>query len=59
MKKENINPSIVAFSDTHKWNDYPQLRRLITLIDLENINFKDLKKALNKNINYTKRRVDD
>ena len=59
MKKENINPSIVAFSDTHKWNDYPQLRRLITLIDLENINFKDLKKALNKNINYTKRRVND
>ena len=59
MKKGNINPSVVAFSDTHKWNDYPQLRRLITLIDLENINFKDLKKALNKNINYTKRRVDD
>ncbi len=59
MKKENINTSVVAFSDTHKWNEYPQLRRLITLIDLENINFKDLKKALNKNINYTKRRVDD
>ena len=59
MKKGYINTSIVAFSDTHKWNDYPQLRRLITLIDLENINFKDLKKALNKNINYTKRRVDD
>ena len=58
-KKENINTSIVAFSDTHKWNDYPQLRRLITLIDLENINFKDLKEALNKNMNYTKRRVDD
>lgn len=58
-KKENINTSIVAFSDTHKWNDYPQLRRLITLIDLENISFQDLKKALNKNINYTKRRIDD
>ena len=58
-KKENINTSIVAFSDTHKWNDYPQLRRLITLIDLENISFQDLKEALNKNINYTKRRVDD
>ena len=59
MKKGNINPSIVAFSDTHKWNDYPQLRRLITLIDLENISFQDLKEALNKNMNYTKRRVDD
>lgn len=58
-KKENINTSIVAFSDTHKWNDYPQLRRLITLIDLENISFQDLKEALNKNINYTKRRIDD
>lgn len=58
-KKEDINTSIVAFSDTHKWNDYPQLRRLITLIDLENISFQDLKKALNKNINYTKRRIDD
>ena len=58
-KKENINTSIVAFSDTHKWNDYPQLRRLITLIDLENISFQDLKEALNKNMNYTKRRVDD
>ncbi len=59
MKKENINTSIVAFSDTHKWNDYPQLRRLITLIELENINFYELKKSLNKNKNYTKRRVDD
>ena len=59
MKKGNINPSVVAFSDTHKWNDYPQLRRLITLIDLENISFQDLKEALNKNKNYTKRRIDD
>lgn len=58
-KKEDINTSIVAFSDTHKWNEYPQLRRLITLIDLENISFQDLKEALNKNINYTKRRIDD
>lgn len=58
-KKEDIITSIVAFSDTHKWNEYPQLRRLITLIDLENISFQDLKEALNKNINYTKRRVDD
>ena len=54
VKKQNINTSVVAFSDTHKWNMYPEQDRLITVIDnLQNLSFESLKKALTKNLNYT------
>lgn len=58
--KKGINSSVVAFSDTHQWDNYPQLNRLITIIDdMEEISFKELKKQLSKNKNYFKRRIDD
>lgn len=57
--KKGILSSVVAFSDTHKWNDYPQLRRLITCIDIEDISFSNLKNEFKKNKDYTKRRIDD
>lgn len=55
---KGIKTSIVAFSDTHKWNTYPEQGKLITIIDeLEEISFMGLKKALEKNKDYTKERI--
>lgn len=60
VTKKGINSSVVAFSDTHQWNNYPQLKKLITIIDnMKKISFKELKKQLNKNKNYYKRRIND
>lgn len=56
IKKENFSSSIVAFSDTHKWNEYPELNLLITDIDLNELSFNELKNKLNENKNWTKRR---
>lgn len=53
--KNGYTSSIVAFSDTHKWNSYPQINNLITVIDMEYPSFKNLKKALKENKNYTKK----
>lgn len=56
---KKVNTSVVAFSDTHKWDLYPEQGKLITIFDnLESISFDGLKKALQKNKNFTKRRID-
>lgn len=56
---KSIKSSIVAFSDTHMWNIYPQTRKLITIINnVEKVSFDSLKNELQKNKNYTKRRID-
>ena len=44
--KLNLSTSVVAFSDTHKWQHYPACRRLYTDINLDNYSFADLQKAL-------------
>lgn len=55
--KHNIKTSVVAFSDTHIWNLYPQQANLITVIDqLDTIDFKSLKQAFKDCKNYAKRR---
>lgn len=54
IKQKDFKKSIVAFSDTHDWKKYPQARTLITEIDqMEEISFKELKKCLQKNRDYT------
>lgn len=54
IKHKDIQTSIVAFSDTHDWKRYPQTRNLITIIDqMEEISFKELKRCLQKNKDYT------
>ncbi|MBD5423065.1 MAG: hypothetical protein HDR43_01040 [Mycoplasma sp.] len=59
-KQEGFQSSIVAFSDTHKWNEYPQLKKLITIIpNMKEISFIELKKALSLNKDYTKGRIND
>lgn len=56
--KKGIHTSIVAFSDTHKWNKYTEQGKLVTLIDkMDDISFDELKKALQKNKDYTKERM--
>lgn len=52
--RKGLNSSIVAFSDTHRWNLYPEQNKLITEVELEEINFKNLKEVFNKKNNYTK-----
>ena len=57
VKVQNKLPNkaaVVAFSDTHIWSDYPQQKKLYTEIDLKQLSFVSLKKALLKRINYTK-----
>ncbi len=50
MKHSDINTSVVAFSDTHMWDEYPQARKLVTVIDdLEIPSFKELKAKLSQN----------
>ena len=54
IKQKDFKKSIVAFSDTHDWKRYPQARTLITEIDqMEEISFKELKRCLQKNKDYT------
>ncbi|MBX4209769.2 MAG: hypothetical protein K4H23_00945, partial [Mollicutes bacterium PWAP] len=52
VSKNIIKKSIVAFSDTHSWNKYPQNRNLITDVNIKENNYKELKKALSKNLDY-------
>ncbi len=53
--KANIPTSIVAFSDTHKWQKYPEQNLLYTDIsDLAENEFDELKDRLRNNKNYVK-----
>lgn len=52
--RKGLISSVVAFSDTHMWNKYPQQRSYITDIDLENNDFNELKQKLKNNVNYMK-----
>lgn len=52
--KLNLSTSVVAFSDTHKWQHYPACRRLYTDINLDNYSFADLQKALQTNQSFYK-----
>lgn len=50
----NISSSVVAFSDTHNWDKYPQCSALATDIKhLQNPTFNNLKIALSENKDYT------
>lgn len=56
--KRGAISSIVSFSDTHIWDDYPQINNLITEIaDLKEPTFVLLKKALAKNQIYSKEKI--
>ena len=50
--KSDLKSSIVAFSDTHKWNNYPNLFNLHTKLDKSASSFEELKQELSKNKNY-------
>ena len=52
--KDNGDASTVAFSDTHVWKKYPQQSTLYTEIEMENMSFNSLKKALKMNVNFAK-----
>ena len=52
-KHKKLKSSVVAFSDTHLWNHYPELNKLTTKVNIEKISFRSLKIALNQNKNYT------
>lgn len=56
INRKNINSSIVAFSDTHIWKEYPQhSKNLITNINnMKEISFNELKNKLKLNKDYTK-----
>ncbi|MGL4951991.1 MAG: PHP domain-containing protein [Mycoplasma sp.] len=58
VMKHGYKSSIVSFSDTHMWDNYPQLKQYETTIDdLENATFEELKNALSLNIDYVKERI--
>lgn len=58
VMKKGINTSVVSFSDTHKWDDYPQLKKLITIIeDMKNTSFDELKNKLKENKYYSRKRI--
>lgn len=58
LKKGIINTSVVAFSDTHKWDLYPENENLITIIDkIKEISFKGLKEVFENKKDYTKERI--
>lgn len=60
VMNKKIKTSIVAFSDTHKWNKYPELNKLVTIIDdFHDISFNGLKTKFGENKNYTQRRIND
>lgn len=53
--KSGYKSSIVAFSDTHIWNEYPQHHSLYTDIDsLKKPDFNELKKQLSLNLDFVK-----
>lgn len=47
-----LTSSVVCFSDTHMWNNYPQQKQFITIVDLETPSFAELKSKLAENKNY-------
>lgn len=56
--RKGIDTSVVAFSDTHKWDLYPENENLITVIDkIEKISFSELKEVFRKKKDYTKERL--
>ena len=56
LKKE-VKTAIVAFSDTHIWDHYPQQDKLITIIDqMETLSFAALKMALARKEDFTVKR---
>lgn len=55
--KSGIKKSVVSFSDTHIWDNYPQNTKMWTEIDeLESMNFDSLKKVFYQQKNYFKKR---
>ncbi|MGL4950552.1 MAG: PHP domain-containing protein [Mycoplasma sp.] len=49
--------SLVSFSDTHMWNNYPQIKEYETFInDLKVASFDNLKHSLSLNKNYIRNR---
>lgn len=54
--KTKNNKSVVAFSDTHVWRDYPQQEALYTDIDFDG-SFEDLKTKLAVKQDYTKKKL--
>lgn len=54
FNNNGILSSVVAFSDTHMWNDYPQQKNLYTDIDLDELTFKNLKEKLSTKKDYVK-----
>lgn len=52
--KNRNDKSVVSFSDTHIWTDYPQNNSIVTAIDFDGT-FTDLKAKLALNKNYTER----
>ncbi|MGL5617996.1 MAG: PHP domain-containing protein [Metamycoplasmataceae bacterium] len=57
--KDGLFSSVVAFSDTHIWKNYPQQATLITEIDLNPADFKSLKKKLRENKIFAKGIIND
>ena len=58
IMKKGIKTSTVSFSDTHIWKKYPQIKKLITDIELKEATFICLKNALLKNKVYSKEWID-
>ncbi|WPL36735.1 PHP domain-containing protein [Malacoplasma iowae] len=55
--KKGFISSVVAFSDTHVWDKYPQQGELVTIVDdIGEKSFNALKKALKQNKIYYKKR---
>ncbi|WKX02768.1 PHP domain-containing protein [Candidatus Mycoplasma mahonii] len=54
--KQLSDKSVVSFSDTHIWRDYPQQSFLYTEIDYDGT-FKDLKSILKECKTFSKRRI--
>lgn len=50
--KNKLTSSLVCFSDTHMWNNYPQQKQFMTMVDMELPSFDELKKKLAENRNY-------
>lgn len=57
--KDGFKTSIVAFSDTHIWKNYPQQKYLITQMDLNPISYESLKSKLKENKIFAKGIIND
>lgn len=56
--KKGFVSSVVSFSDTHLWNKYPQISKLITIIDdMKDPTFDELKRCLSLNKIYSKENI--